>query len=136
MAFSESFPAKIVEFSAIVIEKAEKIGFEGKISTLEGLIGQMAYVKDGEYVFSTHVNVFVDYLTTAVDLTKELYEGFKKTTNRTLPDVENWLSMAETRLGFTRKVKFGDIVLTRDHNLIIDSLKPLELALREIEENL
>jgi len=36
----------------------------------------------------------------------------------------------------TRKVKFGDLVLTRDHNLIIDIMKPLELALREMEENL
>jgi len=136
MAFSGSLPAKIVEFGVIVIEKAEKIGFEGKISTLEGLIGQMVYVKDGEYVFSTHVNVFVDYLTTAIDLTKELYEGFKKTTNKTLPDVENWLSMAETRFGFTRKVKFGDVVMSKDHNLIIDSLKPLELILKRMEANL
>jgi len=112
------------------------MSLEEKIATLEGLIGQMTYVKKGDYVFSTHVNLLVDYLETAIDLTKQLYEQFKVKTGKTLPDVENWISMAETRYGLTRKVKFGDVVQTRDHNLIIDSLKPLELALREMEENL
>jgi len=106
------------------------------IAKLQDLTNQMTYVKDGEYVFSTHVNVFVDYLTTAIDLTKQLYEQFKTKTGKTLPDVENWISMAEIRYGFTRKVKFGDLTLTKDHNLLIDIMKPLELALREMEENL
>jgi len=106
------------------------------IANLESLIAQMKYVKDGDYVFSTHVNVFVDYLETAIDLTKQLYEQFKAKTGKTLPNVEYWISMAETRFGFTRKVKFGDFVLTADHNLLIDIMKPLELALREMEENL
>jgi hypothetical protein len=35
-----------------------------------------------------------------------------------------------------RKVKYGDLVLTKDHNLIIDTLKPLELAIKEIYDNL
>ena len=106
------------------------------IANLENLIGQMEYVADGEYVFSTHVNIFVDWLGDAITVCKELYDRFKDKTGTTLPKVEEWLSMAETRYGYTRKVKFGDVVLTKDHNLIIDTLKPLELALREMEENL
>jgi len=111
------------------------MSFEEKIATLQNLIGQMKYVKDGDYVFSTHVNILVDYLTTAIDSAKELYEKYK-TKVGVDPEVESWITMAETRCGFTRKVKFGDLVLTKDHNLIIDSLKPLELALRKMEESL
>jgi len=106
------------------------------IANLESLIGQMEYVADGQYVYSTHVNVFVDWLKDAITVCKELYERFKAKTGMTLTKVEEWLYMAETRHGFARKVKFGDIVLTKDHNLIIDTMKPLELALREMEENL
>jgi len=111
------------------------MSLEEKITTLQNLIGQMVYVKDGDYVFSTHVNVFVDYLTTAVDLAKQLYEEYKNRVGVDL-EIQYWISMAETRLGLTRKVKFGDLVLTRDHNLIIDTLKPLELALKKMEEGL
>ncbi|RLI87290.1 MAG: hypothetical protein DRP01_02225 [Archaeoglobales archaeon] len=106
------------------------------IANLESLIGQMEYVKDGDFVFARHPNLFVDWLEDAITVCKELYERFKTKTGTTLPNVEEWLSMAERRHGFTRKVKFGDIVLTKDHNLIIDIMKPLELALREMEENL
>jgi len=111
------------------------MSIEEKITTLEGLIGQMAYVKDGDFVFSTHVNIFVDYLATAIDLTKQLYEEYKTKVGAD-PQIETWITMAETRYGLTRKVKFGDVVQTRDHNLIIDSLKPLELALKKMEESL
>jgi len=112
------------------------LSLEELIANLESLIGEMVYVEDGEYVFSTHVNIFVEWLEDAITVCKELYERFKDKTGTTLPKAEEWLSMAETRYGFMRKVKFGDIVLTKDHNLIIDTLKPLELALREMEENL
>jgi len=106
------------------------------IANLESLIAQMEYVKDGDFVFSRHPNLFVDWLRDAITVCKDLYERFKAKTGKTLPNVESWLSMAETRFGLTRKVKFGDMVLTRDHNFIIDIMKPLELALREIEESL
>jgi len=111
------------------------MSLEEKIAILQNLIDQMTYVKDGEYVFSTHVNVFVDYLTTAVDLTKQLYEKFKARVGAD-PEIETWIAMAETRYGFTRKVKFGDVIKTADHNLLIDSFKPLELALKKMEKNL
>jgi len=106
-----------------------------KVSTLEDLIATMQYVKHGYYVFARHPNTFVDYLATAIDLTKELYEQYKTKVGID-SKIEYWIAMAETRFGLIRKVKFGDIVLTRDHNLIIDSLKPLELTLRRMEENL
>jgi hypothetical protein len=106
------------------------------IASLEDTISKMKYVADGEYVLAEHTNLFVDYTTTALQLLKQLYELFKAKTGRTLPNTELWISMADSRVGYMRKVKFGDLVMTRDHNLVIDSLKPIELALKEIEANL
>jgi len=106
------------------------------IARLEDLIGRMRYVADGEMVLAEHTNLFVDYTATAVELLKLLYELFKAKTGRTLPNTEMWISMADSRAGLMRKVKYGDIVLTKDHNLVVDSLKPIELALLEIEANL
>jgi len=112
------------------------MSLEELIATLEDLIGQMEYVKDGDFVFARHPNLFVDWLKDAITVCKDLYERFKVKTGKTLPDVEEWLDMADTRFEFTRKVKFGDLVLTGDHNWVIDIMKPLELALRMMEESL
>lgn len=106
------------------------------IAEMEDLIAGMEYVEDGDFVFAKHPNTFVDWLNDALAATKELYERFKAKTGKTLPEVEEWLDMAETRLGLTRKVKFGDVVMTKDHNLIIDTMKPLELALMRMEQEL
>jgi len=106
------------------------------IARLEDLIGRMRYVADGEMVLAEHTNLFVDYTAAAVELLKLLYELFKAKTGRTLPNTEMWISMADSRVGLMRKVKYGDLVLTKDHNLVVDSLKPIELALLEIEANL
>jgi len=106
------------------------------IDKLQDIINKMEYVKDGDFVFARHPNLFVDWLKDAITVCNDLYEKFKVKTGKTLPDVEEWLDMAEIRFGFTRKVKFGDLVLTKDHNLIIDIMKPLELALKRMEESL
>jgi hypothetical protein len=107
-----------------------------KIAALEGLVSKMKYVAERQYVLAEHTNLFADYLATAVQLLKDLYELFKAKAGRALPNAEAWMEMAESRAGLMRRVKFGDVVLTRDHNLVIDTLKPIELALREIEANL
>jgi hypothetical protein len=112
------------------------MSFNELISKLESMIAELKYVKAGEYVYATHVNVFVDWLTDALTVCRDLYEKFKAKTGKTLPNTEYWLNLAEVRIGLMRKVKFGDFVFPRDHNLIIDTFKPLELALREMEENL
>jgi len=112
------------------------VSLEELIAKLQDLVPMMQFVQHGNYVFARHPNTFVDYCTYALDVCKQLYDRFKAKTGKTLPDVEFWLRMAEGRLDFTRKVKFGDLVLTKDHNLIIDILKPLELVLSTIEKNL
>jgi hypothetical protein len=112
------------------------VSIEDKIATLEDLVSKMVYVKYGNYVLAVHTNTFVDYCVTAVDLLSEIYEAFKAKTGKTLLDVEYWIEMAKGRVGFMRKVKFGDLVETKDHNLVVDTLKPIEVALRMIEANL
>jgi hypothetical protein len=106
------------------------------IASLEDIVGKMKYVADGEYVLAEHTNLFVDYTITALQLLKQLYELFKAKTGRTLPNTELWISMADSRVGYMRKVAYGDVVMTRDHNLVVDALKCIEVALREIEANL
>jgi len=106
------------------------------IANLEDLINRMVYVKDGDYVCSSHVNIFVDWIKDAIAVCKELYERFKERTGRTLPRVEDWLNRAESKHKLMRRVMYGDLVIPDDHNLIIDTLKLLEMSLREIEENL
>jgi len=105
------------------------------ISDLEGYVSQMRYVKDGDYVLSQDANLPVDYTCKSLDLLKHLYELFKVKTGRTLSNVEYWIAMAETRAGMMRRVAFGDFVLTKDHNLVIDTLKVIEVAVREIDRN-
>jgi len=103
------------------------------ISKLEEIVGTMEYVKNGEYVYAEHVNVFVDYMTYAIDVVELLYDKWKSAKGTSLPEVEYWLEMAKARKDLMRTVKFGDIVLTRDHNLIIDTLKPLECSIRVMD---
>lgn len=106
------------------------------ISRLEAAIAELRPVSAGEYVYAAHTNVFVDWLSDALAACKELYERFKERTGRTLPNVESWLNMTEVRIDLMRKVKYGDYVFPRDHNLVVDAMKPLELALREMEDSL
>jgi hypothetical protein len=106
------------------------------IATLEDLIGKMKYVADGQMVLAEHTNLFVDYTSNAVSLIKQLYELLKAKTGKTLPNTEMWISLADSRASLMRKVKYGDIVLSRDHNLVIDTLKCIEVSLYEIEKNL
>jgi len=112
------------------------VSLEDLIADMESIISQMVTVVDGELVLAQHTNLFVDYITDAVNAAKLLYSEFKTKTGKTLSDVETWLAMAEGRLKFVEKRKFGDLVLTKDHNLIVDIMKPLELALKKMEEEL
>jgi hypothetical protein len=112
------------------------MSIEDKIAYLQSLIPQMEYVKKGDYVLAKHPNVFVDFTNTALDLLKELYDLFKQKTGRELPNVEYYIGMAEDRAAFLRKVKFGDIIRVQDHNVIIDTWKPMELAIQIMQANL
>ena len=112
------------------------MGVDEDISEMEALLAQTEYVESGQYVYARHPALFVDFLKYLIDAVKLLYDEFKNKTGRTLPDVESYIDMAENRYSFARKPKTFDLVLTKDHNVIIDTFKPLELALRRMEEEL
>ena len=58
------------------------------ISKLEEIVGTMEYVKNGEYVYAKHVNVFVDYMTYAIDVVELLYDKWKSAKGTSLPEVD------------------------------------------------
>jgi len=111
-------------------------GLDEEVAAMEDAVGKMVKVVEGDYVFAAHPNVVLEFIGHAIEATKLLYEEFKAKTGKVLPFAERMVWMAEIRYELARKVAFGDLVLPRDHNILIDALKPLELALREIEENL
>lgn len=106
------------------------------IAYLEGLIPQMDVVKKGDFVLAKHPNVFVDFVNGSISVVRDLYELFKEKTGESLPEVEYYIGMAEGRASLLRKVRHGDIVRVQDHNLVIDCLKPLEVAVQIMLANL
>jgi hypothetical protein len=109
---------------------------EDKLDKLRDLLGKMRYVSEGEYVLADHTNTFREYASVALDALKELYEYYKAKFGEKLQVVEDNIQMAENRLKFLESVKYGDVVATRDHNIIIDCLKSIEASLIEIDRSL
>jgi len=128
---------KLFKFSQSIspLKKGDELRLEDKIAEIEDIIIKMEYVKDGDLVLAEHINELNEYASKTLEFCKQAYEKFKEKIGIDL-EIESWIAMAETRVGFMRTVEFGDWVLTKDHNLIIDSLKPLELALKKMEEKL
>jgi hypothetical protein len=103
---------------------------------MESILSTMRYVKTGDEVRAEDTNKFIAYTRKSVELIKKIYELYKTKTGNTLPLVESYISLADMRAGFLEEVKSLSIIHPDDHNLIIDILKPIELALMEIEKNL
>lgn len=106
------------------------------IEELRKIATSMVFVKDGEYVLSEHTNAFIDFVVTALELLKQIYENFKQQTGKELKNVEEWIEIASKRVNKLEKRKYGDIVVPSDHNLVIDTLKCIEVSLIEIKDNL
>jgi hypothetical protein len=100
-----------------------------QLSTLRALLNEMRYVSHGDMVLATDTNLLLNFALTAVEATKILYDQWKYKMDRLDPIVEDCISTAERRLGFMKEVKHGDVVATRDHNIILDVLKLLQIAL-------
>jgi len=112
------------------------MSLEDLIANMESLVSQMVTVAEGDLVLAKHTNLFIDFIRDAVNATKILYDKFKARTGKTLPEVEEWIAMAEARVQYAEKRKFGDLVMTIDHNIVVDVMKPLELALKKMEAEL
>jgi signal-transduction protein with cAMP-binding, CBS, and nucleotidyltransferase domain len=107
-----------------------------QLTKLRDLLDRMRYVSEGEMVLAAHTNLFREYVLTALDALKELYAFYKGKFGTTLPLVEAMIELVENRIGFLPVVKYGDVVATRDHNIIIECLKAIEIALIEIDKSI
>jgi hypothetical protein len=109
---------------------------EEELAKLKDLIDKMKHVSEGEYVLADHTNTFREYVSVSLEALKKLYEYYKAKFGEELKIVEDNIEMAESRLKFLPEVKYGDVVATRDHNIIIDCLKSIEVSLIEIDKSL
>jgi len=109
---------------------------EEELAKLKDLIGKMRHVSEGEYVLADHTNTFREYVSVGLEALKKIYEYYKAKFGERLKIVEDNIEMAENRLKFLPEVKYGDVVATRDHNIIIDCLKSIEVSLIEIDKSL
>jgi hypothetical protein len=107
-----------------------------RISRLEEIVSRMKRVKRGDPVMPEDHNIFVDFCVEAIAAVRELYTRFKLKTGRIYPYVEELIEVADFRSGFLAKVKSGDVVRPEHHNTVIDVMKPLEEALRALDEAL
>jgi hypothetical protein len=114
----------------------ESATVDSLISELEGLAARMRYVKPGDEVRAEDTNLFVRYVRISVRLAKELYELYKVKTGRALREVDVYIGSAELRAVYVREVMSMELVHPDHHNLVIDTLKYVEMALRELERAL
>jgi hypothetical protein len=112
------------------------VSVDDLIAELEDIVGRMRTVKTDDDVLSSDTNLFFDYCKAALQLLKELYEAYKERTGKAIPKVEEMIDMASNRLMFVMSVMYGFIVSASDHNTVVDSLKPIDVALTELEKAL
>jgi hypothetical protein len=106
------------------------------ISDLENLVNSMRYVNSGDEVRADDINLLIRYTKEAVELLKGIYDSFKTKTGKSLSDVETYISIADMRSSYLQEVLSLDTIDPDNYNIVIDTLKLIELALLEIEKNL
>ncbi|TDA41337.1 MAG: hypothetical protein DSO07_05140 [Thermoproteota archaeon] len=106
------------------------------ISSLENIVSTMRYVKPGDEIRAEDINSLIRYTKTAVELIKAIYDLFVSKTGKKLPTVESYISIAEMRSSYLKEVMSLEVIYPDNYNMVIDTLKPIELALIEIEKNI
>jgi len=112
------------------------MSLEERIARLEEIVSKMKRVKSGDPVMPDDHNIFVNFCLEAIAAVREIYTRFKLKTGKRYPYVEELIEVAEFRAGFLEKVRSGDIVRPEHHNTVVDVMKPLEEALRALDEAL
>jgi hypothetical protein len=112
------------------------MSLEERIARLEEIVSKMRRVRSGDPVMPDDHNIFVDFCLEAIATVREIYTRFKLKTGKRYPYVEDLIEVAEFRAGFLERVRPGDIVRPQHHNTVVDVMKPLEEALRALDEAL
>jgi hypothetical protein len=106
------------------------------ISKLEEYVNKMVYVKYRDEYKAEYVNLFMDYCWTATSLLHNIYDTFESKTGKSLADVKVIMALADVITWKFRFVWSGFTILPEDHNLVLDCLKCIEVALQLIEKEL
>jgi hypothetical protein len=106
------------------------------ISKLEEYVNKMVYVKYRDEYKAEYVNLFMDYCWTATSLLHNIYDVFESRTGKSLTDVKVIMALADMITWKFRFVWSGFTILPEDHNLVLDCLKCVEVALQLIEKEL
>ncbi|MCS7387192.1 MAG: hypothetical protein NDF55_10785 [archaeon GB-1867-005] len=106
------------------------------IAEMEDLLSKMRTVKDGDPVQKEDVNYINKFVKDAVEALTKLYEMYKEKTGEVIPEVENLINTAVTRQVWLIDYKSGDIITPSAHNNLIDTMKPVDVALKLIESRL
>jgi predicted metal-dependent HD superfamily phosphohydrolase len=118
------------------VKRGERLTLDERISRLEEIVSRMRRVKSGDPVMAEDHNLLVDFCLEAIAAVRELYTLFKLKTRKVYFYVEELIEVAEFRARFLTKVKSMDVVRPEHHNTVIDVMKPLEEALRALDEAL
>jgi hypothetical protein len=106
------------------------------IAELEDIVGKMRTVKADDYVLASDTNLFMQYCEVAVQLLQALYQAYKDRTGKSIPKVEEMIGLATSRVAYVKTVAYGEKVYDSDHNVVVDVLKPIDIALIELEKAL
>ena len=122
-------------------------GIKGHLPYLAEVIGRLVYASDGAYVYSEHMNSIRDFIKRvelvdgkvvvkgAIEAVKAGYEDYKAIKGAD-PYIESLIDLAEENWSEGRTVFFGITVEAKDHNTLLNALKALEVAIREMEKGL
>lgn len=106
------------------------------IAEMEDLLSRMRTVKDGDWVQKEDINYINQFVKNAVQALIKLYELYKEKTGQTIPEVEDLINTAVIRQVWLLDYKSGDIITPSCHNNIIDTMKPVDVALKIIQSRL
>ena len=99
------------------------------LEELRKLLDSMSYVSEGDMVLAEHMNTVLKFCMIAFDALKILYEDYKTKREKEIDVVNFCIQLSESRLKMLSEVKHGDVVATRDHNVLIDVLKAIQACL-------
>ena len=106
------------------------------IGEMEDLLSKMRTVQEGDYVEKEDINYINKFVKDAVEALTKLYSMYKDKTGNSIPEVEDLINTATTRQVWLIDYKSGDIVSPSAHNNLIDTMKPVDVALKIIQSRL
>jgi len=106
------------------------------IAEMEELLSKMRTVKEDDLIESNDVNYINQFVRDAVQALIKLYDKYREKTGKTIPEVERLISIATVKQILLMDCKTGDIYSPSIHNNIIDTMKPVDVALKILKSKM